>query len=129
MHVDVNELLGKGEGAQLDLPIEGQPQFEDVNLAEPLSGTVRLLGTKDGIIAVTDGRAAIQLTCDRCLIQFEQPIFFSGEAEFVDQPEDDQYPIDRYGKIDLAEPIRQDILVQVPLQLLCKPDCKGIQLT
>ncbi len=129
MQIDVNDILRTGEGAQTVYAVEGEkPDLDGVELAEPISGEIRIMGTKHGILAVGRLETAVTLECHRCLRAFTHHIKFPLEAEFMATPEEDMFPIDQYGKIDLAEPVRQDIVVHLPLKQLCQADCKGIEL-
>lgn len=129
MHVDVNDILKQEEGAGLDLRIEDErPSFEDVSLAAPLSGDIKVVGIDGSIIVAGNLQVEVNLECNRCLRMFTHHLTVPLQAEFRQQPGEDSFPIDRYGKIDLEEPIRQDILVHLPLQQLCTEDCNGIEL-
>lgn len=129
MHVDVNDILRQGEGAQEGYSIaDEQPQFEDVKLTAPLSGEIRIIGTKTGVLVAGKIMAKVELECHRCLRTFEHQFSFPIEAVFSPQPNEDEYQIDKYGKIDLEEPIRQDLVTHLPLRQLCQADCDGIQL-
>jgi uncharacterized metal-binding protein YceD (DUF177 family) len=129
MQVDVSDILRQGEGSQLDFTVEGEsPRLDNVALVSPVSGRFRAMGTKEGVIISGRLQADISLECHRCLRAFTHSLAFPLEAEFQDEPEEDQFPIDKYGKIDLAEPVRQEIEVHLPLQQLCQADCNGIKL-
>lgn len=129
MHVDVNDILKQGEGAQTSYSIaDEQPSFEDVKLTAPLNGQIRVIGTKTGVLVAGKLDTTVELECHRCLRTFEHHLSFPIDAEFSPQPNEDEYQIDRYGKIDLEEPIRQDLVTHLPLRQLCQADCDGIQL-
>ncbi len=129
MHIDVSEILQEGEGHQVDFTIDAEPLvLEDIKLTAPLSGTVRIMGLDEGVVAAGRLETMVELECNRCLRTFEQRIDFSLEAEFSEKPKEDQFPIDKYGKIDLKEPVRQEIEVHLPLVALCQEDCAGIEL-
>lgn len=129
MHVDVSDILAQGEGSQIDFTVADEtPELEGLTLAAPLSGSIRIIGTKDGVLAAGKLEAAVELECDRCLRSFTHHLSIPVEAEFRDMPEDDQFQIDKHGKIDLAEPVRQEVEVHLPLQRLCQEDCSGLKL-
>jgi uncharacterized protein len=129
MQVDVSDILAKGEGSQVDLTVTDEtPSLDGVTLTSPLSGRVRIVGTKDGVITAGQLETEVELECDRCLHSFSHHLRFSFQAEFRDSPEEDQFPIDKHGRIDLAEPVRQEIEVHLPLQRLCQEDCRGLEL-
>ncbi len=129
MQVDVSNILRQGEGAQEEFIIDGEtPELEGIELASPIRGTVTIMGTNTGVAAGGTLQAAVTLECSRCLKAYAQEVQFPLQAEFEDHPGEDQFPIDKYGKIGLAEPIRQELEVHLPLKALCQEDCTGIKL-
>lgn len=129
MHVDVSDILAKGEGSQVDFTVADEtPELEGLKLTAPLAGHIKIIGTKDGVLTVGRLEAEVELECDRCLRLFTHHLRFPVQAEFRDAPEDDQFLIDAHGRIDLAEPVRQEIEVHLPLQRLCQDDCSGLKL-
>lgn len=128
MQIDVSDILAQGEGSQTTFTVEGEEsQLEGVKLTSPISGEVRLIGTKDGVLVTGQLASAVELECDRCLRSFEHSLNFPLSAEFTDAPSEDQFLIDKHGKIDIAEPARQELEVHLPLQRLCQDDCRGIE--
>jgi uncharacterized protein len=129
MHIDVSEILQEGEGHQVDFTIDAEPLvLEDIKLTAPVSGRVRIMGLQEGVVVAGRLQTAVELECSRCLRAFSQELEFPLEAEFSEKPQDDQFLIDKYGKIDLAEPVWQEIEVHLPLVALCQEDCAGIEL-
>jgi len=74
--------------------------------------------------------AEIDSQCSRCLdyfrailaTEFEELYVFENRA----QDEFDEEIIPEDGYIDLGKPIRDYLLLDLPINLVCKPDCKGI---
>ena len=72
--------------------------------------------------------------CDRCLDEFIQPISTSYNLCYVYNevdgekisPEELQVISPDTLLLDLADDIRQMVLLSVPLKLLCSEDCKGL---
>jgi uncharacterized protein len=129
MHIDVTNLLAENEGTRTDFSVEGErPEFEDITLTQPVSGSVQIMRAVDGLTARGNLQTTAELECHRCLRTFEQALKFPLSAEFRETPQDDEFSIDGDGQIDLSEAIRQEILVHLPQQQLCQEDCKGIQL-
>jgi uncharacterized protein len=130
MQIDVSHILRRGEGAQEEFVIENElPELENLVLASPINGAIRIIGTNTGILASGKLDAAVTLECSRCLKEYDQPVQFPLEAEFEDRPNDEQFAIDKQGSISLDEPIRQEIEVRLPLKALCQEGCTGIKLT
>lgn len=83
-----------------------------------------------------DGEAALE--CGRCLEPYVQPLHMEVEVEFqpsvaiatgepLPPPEDDSvYMIDGHHVVDLDEAVREQVLLNLPMRPLCKPDCAGL---
>lgn len=82
--------------------------------------------------------ARIVVECSRCLQPHEQSLEFPFTAVFV-SPEnyteekeaelniaDLDVSITVDDKIDLTELVREQILLAIPIQLLCREDCRGL---
>ncbi|TAK89501.1 hypothetical protein EPO04_00065 [Patescibacteria group bacterium] len=129
MHIDVNDILRQGEGSITDFKVDNEsPELADVKLAQPLAGSLRIMGTRDGVLAIGDLQTAVELECGRCLRTFTHSLELPIRAEFARNPDEDSFPIDSKGTIDLDEPVRQELILQLPIQQLCKDDCESLQL-
>ncbi len=127
MQVDVSNILRQGEGAREDFTIsEESPDLDGIKLTGHLNGIVQIIGTNTGVLVDATLEAAVALECGRCLKLYEQVVKFPVQAEFEDHPSEDQFPITKFGKIDLSEPVRQELEVHLPLKALCQEDCTGI---
>jgi uncharacterized protein len=82
----------------------------------------------------TDIRAAGRFECDRCLDQFERQLATTYGTMYVyDEIDSGGVPPDEVQvinpdtvSINLAEDVRQYVLLSVPLKLLCKDECRGL---
>lgn len=130
MHVDVSHIFNQEEGTSVDFTIDGeQPDLEDVELAQPLTGQIRIMRTEDGIMVGGTMQTSIALECHRCLRTFNQNVTFPLRAMFRQVPEEDEFPISSRGIIDLDEPVRQDLIVHLPHRHICGQDCTGTPIT
>jgi uncharacterized protein len=142
MIYNVAQLLKAQVGTSLSVELDSSVPLElednSVRLISPVSGRVRFRRTNQGILA--DGRieARVELTCVRCLEPFTSAVSFRLEEEFyptvdvvtgVFLPETENeliFPIDHNHQLDLREAIRQNLLLALPMQPLCKEDCAGL---
>ena len=62
--------------------------------------------------------------CSRCLSQAETVITVDFD-EAVSEDSEDGYPVIN-DRVDLTPIVDDAVLINMPLQLLCKEDCKGI---
>lgn len=111
---------------------------EDLTLAEPIAGNVRLLRTNRGILAATDFRTALDLECSRCLREIVFAVDVRFQEEFLPAldlatgrplPTDDEPEVARltdHHELDLETPIREAIQLAEPIAPRCRPDCPGL---
>ena len=108
-------------------------------IARDIVGDVRLTRLRDAIIASVSATGVVALTCARCLREYDQPFEVEFDEEYRqtvdvrtgvgldDEPADDELfsRIDENHELDLREPLRQEILVVLPMRPDCGPDCPG----
>ena len=122
---------------------EEEPDLSaELSLRSPIEGRVKLTHTPRGILAEVAYRVAVEQECGRCL----EPVPTDLESQFSEeylavtnvatgQPlagvvaEADEQVIDQNHVLDLTDAIRQDILVQQPIQPLCRDNCAGLCVT
>ncbi len=111
---------------------------DDLRLAAPIDGEVRLWRTGRSILARAELTTALAERCSRCLASISAPISISVEEEALPsidletgQPidasaEPEALRLDDHHELDLAEPIREAISLAEPIAPLCRPDCLGL---
>jgi uncharacterized protein len=86
------------------------------------------------LFAKGEVRVTGQFSCDRCTTEFSLPlragfrmyyVWDPGDAEFLDQSDVQVIPAG-IPVIDLADDVRQTVMLAVPLKLLCRGECKGL---
>src|SRR5205814_8305163 len=104
----------------------------------PVSGQVRLRHINQGLLVDGQVDLTVELICTRCLKTFEQELHLELDERFrptvdvvtgVPLPaieEDDVFPIDDHHQVDLTEPVRQHLLLAIPIATVCKEDCAGL---
>lgn len=118
---------------------EDNVQFDDdIKVIGPLNGYVRMRRTNQGLLVDGWVELTLELTCNRCLKEFELPMHVNFEEQFyptVDVvsglplasfDEDEIFPIDAHHQVDLTEAIRQNLLLALPMVAICQEDCKGL---
>jgi uncharacterized protein len=117
---------------------QSPPPGTGVDLRGGLVGRVELTNTGKAVVARGDVSGGGRLTCSRCLKEYA----WSFDVKFtehcalreIDDPtvyetgedEEDLVPIVDQDLIDLSELVRQLIALEVPLQPLCRPECRGL---
>ena len=137
---NVAGLLADDPGADRVLPIDGVTidLGEDLRLACPIAGRVRLLRTNRGILAHADLHTALDLACSRCLRDIVFPVDVRLQEEYLPSldlasgrplPTDDEPDVARltdHHELDLETPVREAIQLAEPIAPLCSPDCPGL---
>lgn len=118
--------LGESNSYKIELHKE---KIDEEAILDNVRGTLKLTKLDDQIMASFEMLAKLTLTCDRCLscYQIEMPIKFK-QGYLLERPEgetEDLY-VDRQFKIDILEPIRQEILTNLPVKKICSEKCEGI---
>jgi uncharacterized protein len=142
--VNVAGLLKAQTGATRDYRLHLDELFIDGDtVARDINGDVRLTRLRDSVIASVKAAGVAPLTCVRCLREYDQPFAVAFDEAYEqtvdvrtgldlgrDFPEDEQTSrIDENHELDLREPLRQEILVALPMRPDCGPDCPGPDLT
>lgn len=127
MHINVTEFLAKEVGYNRTFKISGErPDLESVKLTQDLEGELTISRLESGLMV--EGRIAteIELECHRCLRTFTRPTSVKLSQLYSEQPADEDMPIED-GDIDVAPLIEQEILVHLPIKILCRLDCPGVE--
>jgi uncharacterized protein len=131
----VGELLNSKIGDSENYSFEGSVEFDFVDSKSPIVGKLKLMKTDKGIYAeASDVEITVSLQCDRCLKAFPKEIKLSSTSRqyLLDTPEhiedpNDIFVIDRQkNEIDIADMLRQEIILHFPQVPVCYEGCKGI---
>jgi len=127
--------LGRRPGnmRKLDLTVPAPPdlgiELLGVSEGSPLELELRLESVMEGVLA--SGRAWVTLTgeCARCLDPIEDDLEVSFQELYVypesDAEEDEASRLD--GEfLDLEPTIRDAVVLALPFQPVCEPDCRGL---
>ena len=90
----------------------------DVTQAAPLAGQISMLRTNLGVLVEGVMAGQVTVECTRCLRPVTIPVP-------VDE-DDAALLIDEHHVLDISEVLRQAVLLAVPIQVLCRPDCAGL---
>jgi uncharacterized protein len=103
-----------------------------------LTGRTRMLRTDGGVLVSAQLDGVERGECSRCAREVETPLRIVFDEEFFstvdahtgaalpapDEP--DAFRIDEQQLVDLDEAVRQWWTASIPMQVLCRPDCKGL---
>lgn len=137
--VNVAQLLKEQVGASrlYDLSLDWFALDVDL-MASRIRGQVRLTRIAGGILASGEVDGIGHVECVRCLDIYEQPFHATFDQEFrptidirtgtpIDPPDpvEDIGGIDEAHELDIAEPLRQEALLELPMRAVCGDDCPG----
>lgn len=136
--INVAALLQEPVGSSRGYPmrLDGFPLDEGMR-AEDVEGDIKLVRLADEVLVNVTARGTVELECDRCLREYDQPFHTRFSAEYrptvdvrtgVDLAtvtEDERFTIDENHELDITEPLRQEILVALPMRTMCGADCPG----
>jgi uncharacterized protein len=142
MIYNVAQLLKSPVGMTMDVDLDNDDKLElhdeEAQLAGPITGHVRLHHTNQGIYAEGTAHVPVRLECARCLKSFTTTLALPLREEYYPTidietglptrlPENEAaFPIDAHHQVDLREAIRQNLVVNLPTQALCREDCQGL---
>jgi uncharacterized protein len=122
----------------LTIPAADLPIADDLQLAGPVVGDVRLGRTSRGLMVHGAFDTSLAETCSRCLgpavtqvhVEIDQealPTIDIDTGAPVDLSEEpDALPIDEHHELDLEAPVRDAISLAEPIAPLCRDDCAGL---
>lgn len=107
--------------------------------ASDLAGQVRLTRLSDAILIAVKGQATVTLECQRCLETYEQPVSVAFSEEFriaydvrrgtliesESDELDERLEVTENHELDFSEPMRQEIIVALPMRPVCGDNCPG----
>jgi uncharacterized protein len=137
---NVAALLRSAPGTVREYPVSlaTLPIADDLQLAAPIEGAVRLSRTGRSILARGEFRTALSEPCSRCLAPTVAPVTIEIDEEALPSIDiDSGLPVDTedepgalrlddHHELDLSEPLREAISLAEPIAPLCRPDCRGL---
>jgi len=138
MQIDLADLYKAPFGSKIetDIKIKSAKFDQEVELYVPLIGKVKIVRLEDGLLANFSINATLKLLCFRCAsdfikkvrLDFNQKYIFTDTKEkaIIDKALEEDFFIGFDEKFDLWPAIRQEILLSLPMKILCKESCKGL---
>lgn len=127
--VNAVELLRRpGSTKDIDVVVAAEDfEFNDSRIDDvPVHVRLHLEALSDGIAVTGDATAHWHGDCRRCLAPVQESTEIPVDEMYqLTVTDPDAFPIDA-DQLMLLPMVRENILVEVPLFLLCRPDCKGL---
>lgn len=125
MLIDVKYLADKKE----NFTFSDNFVFLRDNHTIPVSAEVTGIVYRQGTDYIVDGKVktVLNLNCDLCLSAFETKLDFDLNEVFSETPDSDEEIWELSDKtIDLKPAVIANIILNMPMQVLCSDDCKGL---
>ncbi len=130
LRTNIGYFLNQPIGFSRDFNIEYEEIFiePDLNVKQMVSA-VRLSRTHEGLLLESHLEGQIEAICGRCLTLFYTRVETKIEELYVFSQrtqEDTDLIVPEDGYIDLGEIFREYLILEIPINAICKPDCKGL---
>lgn len=148
MHLDLLEVLrASGASIEREISIPAGLLKDEWELTEPVTGRLRVTNARQNVVVRGKAKTAIVLQCSRCLSDFSYPVDLNldvvvplstfnaqlGALRVSDDGDDgmelsseDIELLFQEHILDVDELVRQAIVLEIPIQPLCRPDCPGL---
>jgi uncharacterized protein len=92
---------------------------------------LRLESVVDGVLVSAKVHAPLSAECGRCLEPVDDALDLSVAELFLygPDPDDDEVPVVDGDLVDLEPVIRDAVVLALPFNPLCSPDCAGLCVT
>ncbi|QIM17430.1 DUF177 domain-containing protein [Leucobacter insecticola] len=98
----------------------------EVPAGAEMSLDVRLESVHEGILVSAEVQTIMAAECGRCLKNFTTPFQVEFQELFAYTPtEADEYEV-HGDHVDLEPPLRDAVVLALPFQPVCRPDCPGL---
>ena len=133
--LSIAELLRAHTGFTKKFPIQAKipsPDPEKIKMVTPVTGEVVLEKSEnEEVLGRFNLVTKIELTCARCLKRFPKKIHCQYEQKFksktsVIEKDADILATISENQLDILPSIQQEILLALPLLILCQKDCQGL---
>lgn len=130
LRLNVGFLLHKniGYSRNFDFDIDTVQVDPDLDVTA-LQGSVNLIRTAQGVYLSGSLTAQREMDCVRCLTTFNQPLSVNLDDLFTYPPDRASDPlliVNENAILDLNPILREYLLLDEPIQPLCRQDCKGL---
>jgi len=131
MSLKVNLRLLEKESIQLDGDILGSELARDfhdelMRLSHPVEYELTVDRQSESLLVIGSLRTHVDCECSRCLKSFVLSVQLDEFSVLSPLEGEDALPVDG-DFADLTPSLREDILLSLPTNPLCGPDCRGLK--
>jgi len=114
--------------AAADLDLQERTEF-----TTPIELLMHIDKASDELIVTIDWQTVVSTSCDRCAEPLQTPladhlavVYTSNPKEHGDEDEDVLLISESTREVDLADPLRQSLILALPAKQLCREECRGL---
>lgn len=141
MKLDLSEIVRNvGKLGANDIREQCVPEEFGFECTEPVTGKLRFANTGELLLVNGEIQTAVRMECGRCLTEISLPIRMVIEEEFriehsggdliqalpIEGDDESEKAMITNNVLDVKELVRQNLLLELPIQPLCNKDCKGL---
>ena len=128
--INIGFLINQPVGTLREIPLEFENYaFEKEFPVQDFHGVISLARTQNGIRSLVDINVKTDAECSRCLESYKQDLHTEFEEIFTfeNRPlSEEEQIIPEDGNIDFEPLIREYLMLEMPYNPICRPDCKGL---
>lgn len=129
--VNVRDLVHRpGEMRERELDFDAPERLGEgaasVEAGEPIHVDLRLEGLHDGILVTAEVDTVARGECGRCLDPVELDVRVDFQELFAYSPDEAFDYVVRDDQLDLEPVVRDAVVLSLPFQPVCRPDCPGL---
>ncbi|MEW5867750.1 MAG: DUF177 domain-containing protein [Chloroflexota bacterium] len=130
LRLNVGFIVHQTIGYSRDFPFEAPflHLHPDLDLKD-FQGSTRITRTAQGLLLQVEMSAVAMAECVRCLSEFSQPLrinFTELYAFTRNSITESGLLMPENGKIDLSPLVREEMILAMPINPICRIDCKGL---
>ena len=130
LRLNIGFLINQPAGYLKEIPyeLEELPIDDKTRLVRP-KGIMKVARTQNGLRSILDFSAQVEVECGRCLEPFTLTLATKFEEIFTfhNRPlSEDEQVIPEDGNIDFEPLLRDYLLLELPINPVCRTDCRGL---
>jgi uncharacterized protein len=130
LRLNVGFLIHQSVGSSRDFYFDLPSLFLEPDLSlQDLNGSARITRTPQGLLVQVKMRATVPAECVRCLADLKQQLntdFTELYAFSIRTASESELILPEDGHIDLGPLVREYMLLEIPINPVCHPECPGI---
>lgn len=121
-------ITGESKDIEYSIPAKELSDIHGYSFASTVDVKGRVYNRADVVYLDYSVSFTLDLTCDRCLKEFENTYHFDFSHIVVPSvsSDNDEYIVAEGESIELNDIAVTDLLLRLPTKILCKEDCRGL---